>query len=201
MIGRSAVAVTAVALAVLVLAGPVEAAQAGRVAPLNGKWAGMYDTTSCDSVASPEITDSSTPDELDCALPVTGTTELVDFRLANRRVTSLSFDIVIQCHASDTDRWTSTVMSFRSAPGWGYSPLPLGSRSAAIPASGVLRLLVPVEESVQYPAGEVRATFDFRGQTAKVALFYEGTYIEPGFSNHCISSQNRPSVIPVRRRA
>lgn len=199
-----ALAVSAAALASTALAGPfpaAQAAQADKVVPSNGKWAGLSDTTSCDSVASTEITDSSGPDDLDCALPVSGTTEAVDFRLTNRRVTALSFDIIIQCHPSDSDHWTATVMSFRSAPGWGYSPLPLGSRSSAIPQSGLLRLLIPVEESIQYPAGDVRATFDFRGPSAKVALFYQGTYLEPGFSNRCVSQQNVPSVIPVRKRA
>ncbi len=201
MIGRLSFALATVALALTALAGPVQAVQAARVTPSNGKWAGLSDTTSCDSVASPEITDSSSPDELDCALPVSGTTEAVDFKLADRRVTTLAFDIIIQCHASDADHWSASTMSFRSAPGWGYSPIPAGSRTITIPPGGVLRLLIPVEESVQYPAGDVRATFDFRGPSAKVALFYEGIYTEPGFSNHCVSQQNVPSVIPVRKRA
>jgi hypothetical protein len=196
---RCAAVVLSVLLASFVLTGPSQAAQPDRVAPSNGKWAGLSEVTSCDTVTSSEITESSGPDDLECALPVTGTTEAVDFRIASRRITSLAFDVVIQCHASDADHWTATTMRFTSSSGWGYTVLG-GARTTAIPASGLLRMQFPVEETFGYPAGTVRATFDFRGQGAKVALFYEGTYSEPGFSNRCVSQSNTPSVIPVRKR-
>jgi len=200
MVRRLVILLVGSALAALALAGPSDAAQGGRVAPANGKWAGLSEVTSCDTVTSTEITDASGPDALACALPATGTTEAVDFRIASRRITALAFDIVIQCHPSDSDHWTATTMRFTSASGWGYTVLG-GAGTTAIPASGLLRTQFPVEESVQYPAGTVRATFDFRGPSAKVALFYDGTYTEPGYSNHCVSQMNTPSLIKVRRRA
>ena len=176
MLRRSAAAVFSVVLVSCALASPSEAAQPNRVVPSNGKWAGLSEVTSCDTITSSEITDTSGPDDLACALPVSGTTEAVDFRIASRHIPSLAFDVIIQCHASDADHWT------------------------AIPASGLLRMQFPVEETFGYPAGTVRATFDFRGQAAKVALFYEGTYSERGFSNRCVSQSNTPSVMPVRKR-
>jgi hypothetical protein len=199
MLRRSAAAVFSVVLVSCALASPSEAAQPNRVVPSNGKWAGLSEVTSCDTITSSEITDTSGPDDLACALPVSGTTEAVDFRIASRRITSLAFDVIIQCHASDADHWTATTMRFTSSSGWGYTVLG-GARTTAIPASGLLRMQFPVEETFEYPAGTVRATFDFRGQAAKVALFYEGTYSEPGFSNRCVSQSNTPSVIPVRKR-
>lgn len=186
-------------LASFVLTGPSQAAQPDRVVPSNGQWAGLSEVTSCDTVTSSEITESSGPDDLECALPVTGTTEAVDFRIASRRITSLAFDVVIQCHASDADHWTATTERFTSSSGWGYTVLG-GARTTAIPASGLIRMQFPVEETFEYPAGTVRATFDFRGQAAKVTLFYQGTYSESGFSNRCVSQSNTPSVIPVRAR-
>ena len=201
MITRLFLVAAAGLLAVTALAVPTQAAHVTRVEPSDGKWAGLRDITSCDSVTSPDITDASSPDELDCASPVSGTTEAVDFRIANRRITTLSFDIVIQCHPSDADHWTATTMSFRSAPGWSYSPMPAGSRTVTISPRGLLRLAIPVEETIGYPAGQVLATFDFRGASAKTSLFYQGTYTEPGYSNHCVSQENVPSVIPVRKRA
>jgi len=192
-------AMTVGVASVALLTGPADAATVPLVDPSPGKWAGLSDVTSCDTVSAPDITLTSTPDALDCALPVTGTTEAVDLRIANRRVTALDFDIVIQCHPSDTDHWTATTMRFTSRSGWAYTPVG-GARTTAIPSSGVLRIMFPVEESFQYPAGTVRATLDFRGPRAKVALFYDGTLTEPGYTNHCVSQSNRPSVIPVTKR-
>lgn len=200
LVRRISVAVAGSVLVLAATASPVDAVQGTRVVPSNGKWAGLSDVTSCDTVASGEITDSSMPDELDCALPVSGTTEAVDFRIANRRITSLSFDIVIQCHPSDANNWSATTMRFTPYSGWGYTAVGGGS-STAIPASGLLRIVFPVEETFQYPAGTVRATFDFRGQSAKVAIYYDGTYTEPGYSNHCVSQMNTPAIIKVRKRA
>ena len=199
MLKKLVVAAIGAGLTAAVLATPAAAVAGSRVVPSNGKWAGVQDITTCDTVASTEITESSTPDELACVLPVSGTTEAVDFRIANRRVTSLAFDIVIQCHPSDADHWSATSIRFTSSSGWGYVVIGGGS-STAIPASGLLRIRFPVEESFQYPEGTVSATFDFRGQSAKVALYYEGTYTEPGYSNRCVSQNNVPSVIKVRKR-
>ena len=197
---RWPVLVVSIGFLVLVSAVPAQASQVTRVAPTPGKWAGLSSSTSCDSMASPDITETSMPDALDCAPGVTPATEAVDFKIADRHVTALAFDIVVQCHPSDTDRWSARMMRFTSASGWGYTTLGVGT-STAIPSNGLLRIAFPVEETFSYPAGTVQATFDFRGRTAKVSLFYEGTVREPGFWNHCVSQANRPSVIPVRKRA
>ncbi len=180
-------------------AAPIGAQQVVPVVPADGKWAGLRDVSSCDTVDSSDITSTSTPDELDCLLPISGTTEAVDFRIQNRQITSLAFDVVINCHPSDTRHWSATSMRFTSTSGWGYTVVG-GGTSTAIPENGLLRMAFPVEESVQYPAGSVRATFDFRGQSPTVAIFYEGTLTEGSFSNRCISNRNTPTIIQVRRR-
>lgn len=195
---RLPVALVAAAVTALALAGPAQASAAPTVVPSPGKWAGLSDTTACNTLPATDITESSRPDESDCALPLSLAMEAVDFKIAGRRITALAFDIVIQCHPSDTDHWTYTSMRFTSGSGWGY--VVLGGASTAVRTNSVLRMTFPVEENIAYPAGEVKATFDFRGSRAKVALFYDGTLTEPGFTNHCISQMNRPSVIPVQKR-
>ena len=173
-----------------------------RVQPTNGKWAGLHPSLACRSMPAPDSSRNALPGGLTCPdANITQNDEAVSFTLAGRRVTNLSFDIDIQCLSTpdgvNPPIWAGTVMSYRPA-GFGYTA---SGGSTAIPASGLMRIQFPVEETFEYPAGSVQATFDFRREQAKVAVYYKGSSTSPtdGTWVTCYSASNVPSSFSVKK--
>lgn len=128
--------------------------------------------------------------------------EVVGFTVQGRRITEFSFDAQIHCHASDTDYWSGSVMSYRTVAEFTYRGV---DGRNEIPPNGLLRIKFPVRKTIDYPAGEVRASFDFRGPRARVSIYYSGRSDESSggtrFWNTCYSSFNEPTVVRAKRRA
>lgn len=185
-------------------AGPAFAKEAAgepsaKVIPVNGTWAGLRSTTSCERMPAMDTSIDALPVE-DCpAENIAYDEEDVKFTLKNRRITSLGFDIPLQCRASDVAEWTALTMTYRSPADFGYAGM---DDTTAIPVGGRLRITFAIQDSaLLYPDGTVRATFDFRrGPKPKVSLYYKGSRTDPatGIVTTCVSDQNRPSLIPVQ---
>lgn len=180
-------------------AGPVHAAGQARVVPVNGKWAGLRTTTVCGSQPAEDTSPSALPSGTCPTENIRLDDEDVMFTLRNRHITSMSFDIPLQCRASDVNEWTALTMTYRTTGEFGYAGL---DGTTQIPLGGRLRIAFPIVDSpLLYPDGTVRATFDFRrGPKPEVSIFYSGREVDPatGVTTTCVSDQNRPSVIAVQ---
>lgn len=196
---RSAVSCALAVGLAIALGSPVAAA----VNPVDGSWGGLKKSPTCDQLRAPDLTETALPPSaVDCASGRTSTDfEVVGFTVHDRRITEFSFDAQIHCHASDTDYWAGSVMSYRTVEEFTYRGV---DGSNEIPTSGLLRIRFPVRKTIDYPAGEVRASFDFRGPRAKVSIYYSGRSDESTggtrFWNTCYSSFNEPTVVKAKRR-
>jgi hypothetical protein len=176
---------------------PAEASTPARVVPVNGKWAGLAVNATCASLPAVDTSDNGLPSGTCADADILQEDEDVLFTLRSRRITSMAFNISVQCRASDVPDWTPRTMTYRSAGGFSYVGL---NGSTQIPASGLLRIEFPVEGSpMLYPDGTVKVTFDYRrGPKPKVAIYYKGQDIDTGITTTCVSSQNEPSVFAVQ---
>jgi|GEM_PF-889445 len=195
---RTALFVIAAGL-VVQAAGPVGAAGQSRVVPVNGTWAGLRSTTVCMSLPAEDTSPSGLPTGRCATESIQEDDEDVMFTLRNRHITSMSFDIPLQCRASDVNVWTPLTMTYRTTSDFGYAGL---DGTTQIPVGGRLRISFPIVDSpLLYPDGTVRATFDFRrGPKPEVSIFYSGREVDPatGITTTCVSDQNRPSIIAVQ---
>jgi len=181
-------------------AGPAAAALQEQVVPVDGKWAGLRSTTVCTSLPAEDTSPSALPSGRCATENIQVDDEDVMFTLRNRYITSMSFDIPLQCRASDVNVWTPLTMTYRATSDFGYSGL---NGSSRVPVGGRLRIAFPIEDSpLMYPDGTVRATFDFRrGPKPEVSIFYSGREVDAatGVTTTCVSDQNRPTIIAVQR--
>jgi len=178
------------------------AAAPSRVQPSNGKWGGTHSSLACNSVPAPDSSSNAVPDGLTCPdANIEHDEETVAFTLAGRHITKMSFDVEIQCLSSpdgtNPSVWQGTVMSYRPST-FGYTS---STGSTAIPANGLMRISFPVDDSLDYPAGTVQATFDFRGAKAKVAVYYKGSSTDAATGTwvKCYSAMNVPGVFRVTK--
>lgn len=183
-----------------VLAGPAQAASGAGVNPSNGKWGGLQPSAACNRMPAVDTTENALPEGTCPDANLANNDEVVGFTLSGRHITAMSFDIEIQCLASDNDYWSGTVMSYRSASEFGY----VGSNgSTSIPRNGRMRITFPVEQTVGYPAGTVQATFNFSGRRPQVAIYYKGRSAEVVDGQRswttCYSTMNHPSTIGVQK--
>lgn len=192
-------AVAALALSACVVAAPAEASAPVKVVPVNGKWAGMSPNLVCRSLPAADTSPSGLPSGTCADADIQQNDEDVLFTLRSRRVTAMSFDVSLQCRASDVPDWTPLTMTYRGTSGFSYVGL---NGTTQIPDSGLLRIEFPVEGSpLLYPDGTVKVTFDFRrGPKPKVAIFYKGQDVDAasGITTTCVSDQNQPSVFAVQ---
>ena len=182
----------------LAVPGPVAASESARVAPVNGKWGATTPGLQCDRTpADGPVTESSMPPST-CAGNAETNEEVIAFTLRNRRVTALAVDVEIQCITSDPGaEWVGNQLIFRPRS-LSYVGL---DGSTSIPANGLLRLSIDVEDSFDHVGGRLLLTLDFRGQRPKAAVFYSGFHQEDGFLQVCASTQNQPAVFrPSLRR-
>lgn len=192
-------AVAALALSACLAAPSAEASAPGRVVPVNGKWAGLRTNAICMRLPAADPSPSGLPSGTCANDNIQLDDEDVMFTLRNRRITAMSFDISLQCRASDVPDWTPLTMTYRTTSDFGYSGL---DGTTQIPVGGRLRIAFPIEGSpLMYPDGTVRATFDFRrGPKPEVSIFYKGQEVDAatGITTTCVSDQNRPSLIAVQ---
>ncbi len=200
-VARRLVATLAVAGIAIAIASPASAAPL-RVQPSNGKWGGTHSSLACNSMPAPDSSSNANPGGLTCPdANIAHDEETLAFTLAGRHITKMAFDIEIQCLTSpdgtNPPMWEGTVMSYRPTT-FGYTS---SSGSTAIPASGLMRIQFPVEETFGYPAGTVQATFDFRRAKPRVAVFYKGSFTDPadGTWVSCYSTANVPSIFGVQK--
>jgi hypothetical protein len=132
-----------------------------------------------------------------CAGAPVPNVETLAFTLQNRRLTALSMDVQIQCLSSDaTDRsWVANQLRFGPSDEFNYVGL---NGSTAIPASGLLRIAVPVADTIDHVGGRILMTLDFRGAQPKAAVFFDGLHQEAGYFQRCVSTQNSPSDFTPR---
>lgn len=196
---RHLAVLAALALAAGFASAPAEASAPARVVPVNGKWAGMSPNLVCRSLPAADTSPSGLPSGTCADADIQQNDEDVLFTLRSRRVTAMSFDVSLQCRASDVPDWTPLTMTYRGTSGFSYVGL---NGTTQIPDSGLLRIEFPVEGSpLLYPDGTVKVTFDFRrGPKPKVAIFYKGQDVDAasGITTTCVSDQNQPSVFAVQ---
>ena len=191
--------VVAVATVGFVTPGPATAVEAARVVPVNGKWGATTPGIQCDRAAADgPITIESMPPST-CSGNPQPNEEVISFTLKNRRVTALALDLEIQCITSDAGaEWVGNQLIFRPRS-LSYVGL---NGSTAVPASGLLRLSVDVEDTFDHVGGRILLTLDFRGSRVKAAAFYSGSHQEDGYFQVCASTQNQPAVFrPTLRRS
>jgi hypothetical protein len=179
--------------------GPASAVEPTRVAPVNGKWGATTPGIQCDRTpAEGPITIASMPPS-SCSGNPQPNDEVISFTLKNRRVTALALDLEIQCITSDPGAdWVGNQLLFRPR-NLSYVGL---DGSTAVPASGLLRLSVDVEDTFDHVGGRILLTLDFRGTRVKAAAFYSGSHQEAGFFQVCASTQNHSAVFrPTLRRS
>lgn len=180
-------------------AAPAGAVDLARVVPVDGTWAGLRSTTVCMTLPAEDTSPSGMPTGMCANENIQVDDEDVKFTLKNRHITSLSFDVQLQCRASDVAVWTPLTMTYRTTSDFGYAGL---DGTTQIPVGGRLRITFPIVDSpLMYPDGTVRATFDFRrGPRPEVAIFYSGREVDPatGITTTCVSDQNRPALIAVQ---
>lgn len=194
----------ALAIGLVIALGSPATAAITSVNPVDGSWGGLKKSPTCTELRAPDLSEAALPPSDDeCGSGRAATDfEVVGFTVQNRRITEFSFDAQIHCHASDTDYWAGSVMSYRTVEEFTYRGI---DGRNEIPQNGLLRIKFQVRKSVDYPAGEVRASFDFRGPKAKVSIYYSGRSDESAggtrFWNTCYSSFNQPTVVKAKRRA
>lgn len=195
----SAFAASSIALGLALGAMPAQASTPASVIPVNGKWAGLSANLVCGSLPAVDTSPSGLPSGTCPDAAIQQNDEDVLFTLRSRRITSMSFDISLQCRASDVPDWTPLTMTYRAANGFSYVGL---NGTTQIPNSGLLRIEFPVEGSpMLYPDGTVKVTLDFRrGPKPKVAIYYKGQDVDAatGITTTCVSDQNQPSVFGVQ---
>lgn len=189
----------AMLVATVVTSAPVHAMPRARVVPVDGKWAGLRTAAVCMRMPAEDTTPNALPTGTCPNANIELDDEDVMFTLSHRHITSMSFDIPLQCRASDVNEWTALTMTYRTTAEFGYAGL---DGTTQIPVGGRLRIAFPIQGSpLMYPDGTVRATFDFRrGPKPTVAIFYKGTETDADtrITTTCVSDQNRPSLIAVQ---
>ena len=199
IVRRATTALTALGL-LGVLALPAQAASHTGVNPSNGKWGGIQPSAACNQMPAVDTTENALPEGTCPDANLANNDEVVSFTLSGRRITAMSFDVEIQCLASDTNYWSGTVLSYRSGSEFGYVGT---SGSTAIPRNGRLRITFPVEGTIGYPEGQVQATFNFAGRRPQVAIYYRGRSSEVVDGQRtwttCYSAMNHPSTVGVQK--
>lgn len=139
-----ALAIVVLAVGAALGATPTQASAPDKGVPVNGKWGGFRSNAVCMRLPAEDLTPQGLPTGTCASENIQIDDEDVMFTLRNRHITSLAFDISLQCRASDVPDWTPLTMTYRTSSEFSYAGL---DGTTQIPVGGRLRIAFPIEHS------------------------------------------------------